>query len=161
MRSPTLYSRSWRVGLFAETKRIWLEQLFPTQVFVAFFYLCGGFRLQAAQDLEKFGRIEGLQLIVGQRTSLETRGRDDDDRNLWLKGLDLLGQLTARYILDAAVEHDSVYSRKSSEDLKGLFAAVRREDVELGGFDHKLASRDASGELPVDDEKTGPVHAKH
>ena len=64
---------------------------------------------------------------------------DDEDRHLRLKGLDLAGQFSARNIVEAAIEHDATYSRKSLKEFKGLLPAVRRQYVELGGFDHKLS----------------------
>ena len=48
--------------------------------------------------------------------------------------------------------------RKSCEDFERLLTAIRCEDVEFGGFDHKLAGRDAAGELPVDNEEAGSDH---
>ena len=85
------------------------------------------------------------------RTAIKAGRCDDNDGHLRLKLFEFDGQLFARNIVEAAVEHDAADSRKSGEDVKGFLTAVRRNDVELGGFDHKLAGRDAAGELSVDD----------
>ena len=61
-------------------------------------------------------------------------------------------------VVEAAIEYDAADGGKSGEDVEGLLATVRRKDVELGGFDHKLAGRDAAGELSVDDEKAVSDH---
>jgi len=100
-------------------------------------------------------------LVVGLRAAGEARCRDNDDRNAWLNDLELSGYDVAGYVIETTIEDDTTDGGESGEDVEGFLAAVRREDVELGGFDHQLAGRDAAGKLPVDDEEAGSDHAEH
>jgi len=128
-----------------------LGELLTTEFFVALFDLRRSLRLYAAEGLKQFGWIEGLNQVVGVGTTIEARRCDHDDGDLWLKLFDFSGDFVARYVVEAAVEHDATDGRKSGEDVQGLLAAVRRYNVEFCGFDHQLAGRDAAGELSVDD----------
>src|ERR1700761_2173773 len=138
-----------------------LAELFATQLFVALFDRCGGLGFQIAKNLKQLRRIKRLKLIVRFRAAREAWGRDHDDWHILLNLLDLASHFRSGEVVQPAVEDDAVDSRKSVEDLQGLFAAVRRKNVELGSFDHELARRDAARKLPVDDKKTRPDHAKH
>lgn len=128
------------------------------QLFVAFFYRCGGIRLQTAERLQQFGWIIGFELKVSLWTYVGSWCRNYNDRNLRLKGLNLANYLTAGDVFQAPIEDDSADSRKSREDFQCLLARVGRQNVEFSGFDHELAGGDTAGKLPVDNKKTGPVH---
>ena len=65
---------------------------------------------------------------------LESRRSDNNDGDLWMKGLDFASENVTWNILQATVEDDSTDCRKTLVNLKRLSTAVRRENVEFGGF---------------------------
>jgi hypothetical protein len=149
-------------GAFCLWSRICgLGQVLAAELLVAPFDDGGRGGLEAAEDFEELGGIEGFKLEVGVGTTFEAGCADDDDGALGLDGLDGVGEFVAGDVKDTAVENDAVYVGEQLEDLEGFGTAICGEDVEFGSFDDEFAGGDAAGELPVDDEKTWPDHEGH
>ena len=127
------------------------REFFAAELFVAFFNFSRRLGFEAAEDFEKLCRVEGFEMMVGGGTTFEAWSGDYDDWNHRLKKFDFLGDFVAGDVVEAAVEDDATDGWKTGEDFESFLAAIGREDVELGGFDHKLAGRNTAGKLPVDD----------
>lgn len=89
--------------------------------------------------------------MVGGGTAFEAWSSDYDDWNRRLKKFDFLGDFVAGHVVEATIEHDAADGRETSEEFERLLATVGGDDVELGGFDDKLAGRNTAGKLPIDD----------
>jgi len=126
--------------------------------------LVGGFDdagflgIEAAEELEEIGGVEGLEVVRGPGALGRARSHDDDDGAVGGEVLELLDEFGAGHVADASVENNAADAGEDLEGFEGFVAAVGGDDVELGGFDDQLARGDAAGVFAIDDEKTGADH---
>ena len=99
-----------------------------------------------------------MKLKVGIWAAVEIRCGDDDNGCVGRVRLHSVDQISTYNVLDAAVEDYATNGRKAAEEIQCFASAVGSKDVELGGFDHKFASGNATRKFAVDNEKTRSVH---
>ena len=131
------------------------------EIFVAALDAGGGFGLQGLQQTEELPGVKGFQGVIRQFAGSASGSADHNDRNFGMDGFEGSDQCVALHVRKARVGDDAVHSREAFQRVNGFLAAIGGDDVELCGFNDEFSRGDSARRLPIDDEKTGPVHAIH
>ena len=130
---------------------------FGVEVFVSLLDFCSLLRQKLLQQLEKLSGSERFKDMIGLRTGHAPRTAHDDNRSI-CKLLQRSNQFRAWYVINSCIEDNSVHSWIFAHRRDCFGTAVRRNDVELRGFNHQLTRRNASGMLLIYNEKTRSHH---